>query len=259
MHDWQLRLSVAAKKALCLCCPLRASGVTSFSLKHGVLPTFVLTLIDFYFSSWRVRLTCSVSEPLLWTVGKLVAWPKNWVLASYFVSLPILFFFYILSCVFLLLSVFLSLSLLPRSRSVLTILISLHPSLPPLPSGSCHSNWLRKIMQTYLALSEISLCLAHTRLIAWRSRAALVVRLVALTLKPTRHAVGFEPRPLRATSLCLSTSLSLSVHLFPLFPLCLVYFAPLPTSDAFVCNFAFDSAQLGIAWTLVWQGWLRQI
>ncbi len=58
--------------------------------------------------------------------------------------------------------VFLSLYLLPRSRSV-----QLYFSLStPLPSSSCHGNWLRKIMQTYLALSEISLCLAHARLIA---------------------------------------------------------------------------------------------
>lgn len=86
-------------------------------------------------------------------------------------------------------------------------------------------------MQTYLALCEISLCLAHARLIAQRSGASLVVRLVELTLKQTRQAAGFEPRPPRAPSLCLSASLFLSLSIVFFLSVCIMpLLPPMPLS-----------------------------
>lgn len=110
------------------------------------------------------------------------------------------------------------------------------------PSTSRQGNWLREIMQTYLALSEISLCLAHARLIAWRSGAALVVRLVELTLKHTRRSCLWT----KTFESCVLISLCLPSIVDPYF---------LVTTPTLV----FDGAQLGIGWTLGWQCWLRLI
>lgn len=211
---------------------------------------------------------CSVSEPLLWNIHliprlllffKFKIWPKNWVLVSYPVSLPI--FFFLLHMLILCFSS--RMSFFSPFTSSLALVLSDYISLPPplSHSSSCHGNWLRKIMQTYLALSEISVCLAHARLIAKRSGAALVVRLVELTLKQTRRVVVFEPRPLRAVSLCLSASLSLSVRLLLLFSFCLSY---TPYCLPRLCpQWEFClwrcTVQLGIEWSLVWQGWSRPI
>lgn len=54
-----------------------------FSLRHGVLLTCVLTLIYLSFSFWQAKWTQSMSEPLLWIVGKRLASAVIFYLSSF--------------------------------------------------------------------------------------------------------------------------------------------------------------------------------
>ena len=147
------KLNDAAKKALCLRCPLKASGFTSFSLRHGVLLTCVLTLIYLSFSFWQAKRTHSMSEPLLWIVGKLLARSTSYlssfrffssdqdltqkkVSTSYPVRLPV-FVTHVRLCFSSRVSFF------PLTSS-LALVLSDHPRLPPSFSSSSfllYSSW----------------------------------------------------------------------------------------------------------------------
>lgn len=157
MHYWQLS-SVLQPKKLFVCAVLTENQASHPFPSDVEYYWLVLTLID-RFSFWQRCVQSHRCEfwPLLtpYTSVSLFLqfriWPKNWVLASRHV---VSHFCYTFSRT----------SFFPSNSSLAPVLsdypsstsipLSLSLFSPPVP---CHGNWLRKIMQTYLALSEISL------------------------------------------------------------------------------------------------------